>query len=121
MTDVTVTFRLEKKEFTRASRQVFYARKKLMIFLLVAAVFCLADAVDDGIHLKTPLVDSRFTWSAYTGMTEAGGLFMFRRNRLIASIVPRRAFASPGDESTFRQLVARHLGANLSPAPAAPQ
>src|ERR1700722_1648448 len=147
---VTVNFRLEKREFGRAYRQLFYSRPTLMVLIPVSAAVSLAVGAatkdvgwltygvvecamlililvgspalqwrrmprlgdeqtqtfsDTGIDIRTRWAQTRFDWSAYSGVTEAGGMFLLKRDRSVANVVPRRAFASEGDEAMFRQLV----------------
>jgi hypothetical protein len=68
-----------------------------------------------GVFSQTVNAESDARWSIFTTAVEHQDLYFlgFAGARLWR-IVPKRAFASPGDEARFRQLVGDHTDARLS-------
>ena len=52
---------------------------------------------------------SRVQWAFFLRAIETRDLYLLRYRRRFGMIVPKRAFANPGDEARFRELVREHL------------
>jgi hypothetical protein len=68
---------------------------------------------DDGVDMATASIRSTVGWDAITGATGARDVYVLNISGNRRVIVPRRAFASPGDEQAFRELVERRTGSKL--------
>ena len=53
--------------------------------------------------------ESRVQWGFFLRAIETRDLYLLRYRRRFGMIVPKRAFANPGDEARFRELVRGHL------------
>jgi len=67
---------------------------------------------DDGVTAANASGEGRFDWRHWTRWTQTGDLYVLRGARRAFTFVPRRAFASPGAESEFRELLTRHIGSS---------
>ena len=68
---------------------------------------------EDEIKARDAHAESRIKWSMYDRVIETGDLYLLHITRMLATVLPKRAFASPGDEARFRELVRRHVKSNL--------
>ena len=73
------------------------------------------DVDADGVHLATPLAETRWKWANFSGMSETPELlFVHLRDRSVL-VIPKRAFSTPQqlDEmrATIRANVSEHTGA----------
>lgn len=69
-----------------------------------------AEFKDDGIDTSSAVGESRLEWSIFESVLEADDYFLPMITKRSFSIVPKRAFASPADEETFRELLAEKVG-----------
>lgn len=70
---------------------------------------------DAGIEFHTENMSSMIAWNFYGGMIESKNFYMliYGRNTHSLSIIPKRAFQSNDQETTFRQILRRNLAPNL--------
>lgn len=63
---------------------------------------------EEGIHYKTPSIDSTIDWSLFTGLIEDEELFLllYKAPRTY-TIIPKRAFGSEEAKAEFRELVCK--------------
>lgn len=74
---------------------------------------------DRGVHIVTANTDSQTKWSIYGRAVEHGGLYLLgSRSGRAYRIIPRRAFATAGDERAFRQILRAHVDTDLTLDPA---
>lgn len=64
---------------------------------------------DDAIIFKTPHIESRFDWSLYTGVLENDRLYVLIYGKGMISAIPKRAFNSEAQETSFRDMLRRRL------------
>jgi hypothetical protein len=64
---------------------------------------------EDGIGFRTAHIDSKLEWNVYREVVENRQLFLLFHGRRAFSIIPKRAFASPEEESAFRDLLIRKI------------
>lgn len=64
----------------------------------------------DGIDISSPMVSSKYEWSAFTRYVESKNLFLVYQAPKVFNVFPKRAFA-PGEEDSFRSLLSERLGA----------
>lgn len=69
---------------------------------------------DAGIEFRTTHLDASLAWSLYTGVIENDKFYILVYGKGIhsLSILPKRAFTG-GQETTFRQMLRRHVDHNL--------
>jgi hypothetical protein len=67
------------------------------------------------IHYRTGSIDSTLRWDLFDGLLEDEELFLlvYRAPRSYA-VIPRRAFASPAEQSDFRELARSALAASAA-------
>lgn len=63
---------------------------------------------DDGIHFRTPTIDSNIDWKLYNSMLEDGQIFVLIYGKWMYAVIPKRAFADVAEENAFRELVRLH-------------
>lgn len=70
---------------------------------------------DAGIEFQTQNMSSMIAWSFYTGVIESDSFYMlvYGKNIHSLSIIPKRAFQSPNQETTFRQILRRNVDPTL--------
>jgi YcxB-like protein len=77
-------------------------RKKLELQSPIHLVFS-----DDGVTSKTIDTDSKMPWRTYPYSKEWSDYYLLKYSRrTVSRVVPKRAFHSPQDESSFRKLLA---------------
>jgi len=86
------------------------------------------DVDAEGVRLATPLVETRWKWANFSGMSETPELLLLHLRERSVLVVPKRAFSGPKqmDElrATIRANVTEHTGAfpvlPIAPASQAP-
>jgi hypothetical protein len=68
---------------------------------------------DDGIQFKTAQVDALLQWSLYTKVLENERFYILVYGKNMISVIPKRAFVNPLQETAFRQLLGRKLPTQL--------
>lgn len=70
---------------------------------------------DAGIEFRTTHLNATLAWSLYTDVVETDQFYILVYGKGIhtLSILPKRAFTDVNQESTFRQMLRRHLDHNL--------
>ena len=70
---------------------------------------------DAGIDFKTVHMSSTVAWDFYTRVLENDRLYVmvYGKNMHALSVIPKRAFGDSQQESTFRQLLRRHLDSKV--------
>ena len=70
---------------------------------------------DAGIQFQTVNMSSMIAWNFYTGVIENDEFYLMKygNNMHSVSVVPKRAFADSGQETTFRQMLRRNLDPKL--------
>lgn len=63
---------------------------------------------EDGIHFKTPSIDSNLKWDFYTDIVEDGNLILLMYGNAY-SIIPKRCFKSEEDLKIFQTLIQRKI------------
>ena len=69
-----------------------------------------------GIHFRTASIDSRLKWDLFTRVLENGGLCLLVYGSRMYSVIPKRAFKSQEDLSSFQSLVQESIGAGRGSA-----
>jgi|SRR5215472_7332515 len=66
---------------------------------------------DAGVMVKSSRVESKMAWSLYTKVIESHDLFLlvYGKNLRVMTLVPKRAFQTPGQQDAFRLLLRRHI------------
>jgi len=66
------------------------------------------EITDEGVHRRTVLNDSTMRWPMFSELRRRGDLYLLVVGKGPGCfIIPRRAFTSEADETTFRELAAR--------------
>jgi hypothetical protein len=70
---------------------------------------------DSGVHLKTQNIESSTAWNLYTRVLENDKFYVLVYGRDIhaIAILPKRAFLGSKQETTFRELLRRHVDHTL--------
>lgn len=70
---------------------------------------------DAGVQFQTVNMSSMIAWNFYTGVIENDRFYLMKygNNLNAVSILPKRVFADSRQETTFRQLLRRHLDHTL--------
>ncbi len=63
---------------------------------------------EEGIHFKTPSIDSNLKWDLYTDVVEDNNLILLMYGGAY-SIIPKRCFKSEEDLKTFQTLIRRKI------------
>jgi Ca2+/Na+ antiporter len=64
---------------------------------------------EDEIRFKTAHLESKFDWSLYTGVIENERFYVLIYGKGMISVIPKRAFKGPAQETAFRNLLRRKL------------
>jgi YcxB-like protein len=73
---------------------------------------------EENLQLQTASANIALSWPAVSEVTETGRCYVVRwRGRGTIAMIPKWAFASPGDEDAFRELVSRKSKARFLPPP----
>ena len=62
-----------------------------------------------GIRFRTEHIDSHLEWSLYTRAKITPNFYLLYYGPASFTIVPKRVFASPGQQRTFEELLSRHI------------
>jgi hypothetical protein len=80
------------------------------------------DVTDEGVSATSGAADGWQAWSGFIDVTERGPVYLMKFGSASTTssdgfvrIVPKRAFATPGDEAAFRRLAAAHTATNFAP------
>jgi hypothetical protein len=65
---------------------------------------------DDGIRFQTEQIDSRLGWGLYTRVLENERFYVLVYGKGMISVIPKRAFTTSDQETTFRKMLRRKLG-----------
>lgn len=65
---------------------------------------------DEGISFRTERIESRLDWSLYNSAMENERLYVLVYGKGMITVIPKRAFNAPAQETAFRSLIARKLG-----------
>lgn len=70
---------------------------------------------DAGIEFHTQNMSSMTAWNFYSGVVESDGFYIliYGKNIHSLSVVPKRAFRSSNQETTFRQILRRNVDPTL--------
>jgi hypothetical protein len=71
---------------------------------------------DGGIVFRSKGVESRLEWGFYTKVLETPEHFFLVYGKDMFSLIPKRAFRDPRQESVFREMLRRKLGAGVETA-----
>jgi hypothetical protein len=71
---------------------------------------------DEGVEARSSIANIYTKWIAYTHYKESDTAFVLYQPALAASLIPKRAFVSPQDEQTARDLLREKIG-RTAPAP----
>jgi hypothetical protein len=66
---------------------------------------------DEGIHFKTRQIDALLQWSLYNKVLEDERFFILVYGKNMISVIPKRAFKSPAEETAFAEMLRRNLPA----------
>lgn len=69
---------------------------------------------DDGLVFKSKDINSSFKWGFYSRVVETPDFYYLLYGKDNYTLVPKRAFASPTQESIFRAIISQHLGGKSS-------
>ncbi len=64
---------------------------------------------EEGIHFKTPSIDSRLEWDIYSELWENDKFYFLIQAKQIYTIIPRRAFSGQAEEERFEAIALRAL------------
>jgi hypothetical protein len=67
-----------------------------------------ADISEDGIHLESPVFDSKVKWGIFVRFLESDRVFVLYQTNRMFNLFPKAAFA-PGEAEEFRNLLRRKL------------
>lgn len=64
---------------------------------------------NNGIHFKTPSIDSELKWSVYSSLWESADFYYLIQTPRMYALVPKRAFKYPDDMEIFEKIAAAGL------------
>jgi hypothetical protein len=67
---------------------------------------------EDGVTISTAFAENRMDWGTFQRVVETNAYFMllYTVNRRAFQLLPKRAFAAPEQEQSFRELLAARVG-----------
>ena len=68
---------------------------------------------EDGLLFRSKDVESKLEWRFYSKVWETPRFYFLRYDKDFFTLIPKRVFTSKGQESAFRDLLKRKIGANF--------